>query len=104
MYTVCSLGVSTEVERFQRDVIPSIVPAMVRASIFLASPLNPMAYEIMRESAYEVMRESGMLPTRCTLNDYTYWVSTQPGFSSEIDMYLKTEAKVDDLEDWQRLV
>lgn len=55
--------------------------------------------------SYEVMRESGIkLPTRRTLNDYTHWVSGRPGFSSQIDAYLKTEAKVDELQDWQRSV
>ena len=55
--------------------------------------------------AYEIMRESGMsLPTRRTLNDYTHWVSAKPGFSSEVDDFLRTEAKVDELEDWQRFI
>ena len=44
------------------------------------------------------------LPTRRTLNDYTHWVSAKPGFSSEVDEFLRTEAKVDELEDWQRFV
>ena len=55
--------------------------------------------------AYEIMRESGMsLPTRRTLNDYTHWVSAKPGFSCEVDEFLRMEAKVDELEDWQRYV
>lgn len=54
-------------------------------------------------SAYEVMKESGMqLPSRRTLNDYTHWVSAQPGFSHEVDLFLRTEAKVDELKEWQR--
>lgn len=53
--------------------------------------------------AYEIMKESGIqLPSRRTLNDYTHWVTAQPGFSHEIDTFLKTEAKVDELDDWQR--
>ena len=53
--------------------------------------------------AYKIMRESGMqLPTRRTLNDYTHWVSAKPGFQHEVDTFLRTEAKVDELEDWQR--
>ena len=48
------------------------------------------------------MRESGIsLPTRRTLNDYTHWMSAKAGFSSEIDEFLQTEAKVEELEDWQ---
>ena len=55
--------------------------------------------------AYEIMRESGIsLPTRRTLNDYTHWMSAKPGFSSEIDTFLQTEAKVEELEDWQKYV
>jgi hypothetical protein len=54
---------------------------------------------------YEVMRESGIsLPTRCTLNDYTHWISAKPGFSSEVDDFLRTEAKIDKLKDWRRFV
>lgn len=55
--------------------------------------------------AYEIMRESGMsLPTRRTLNDYTHWLSAKPGFSCEVDDFLRTEAKLDELEDWQRFM
>ena len=53
--------------------------------------------------AYEVMKESGIqLPSRRTLNDYTHWVSAKPGFNHEVDVFLRQEAKVDDLKDWQR--
>ena len=59
----------------------------------------------MSPKAYEVMRESGIsLPTRRTLNDYTHWISAEPGFSSEVDDFPRTEAKIDELEDWQRFV
>ncbi len=55
--------------------------------------------------AYEVMKESGIrLPTRRTLNDYTHFVDVKAGFSHEVDMFLRTEAKVDELNDWQRYV
>ena len=53
--------------------------------------------------SYEVIRESGLqMPTRRILNDYTHWVSAKPGFSHEVDMFLRTEAKVDELQAWQR--
>ena len=53
--------------------------------------------------SYEVLRESGMeLPTRRTLNDYTHWVSAKPGFQNAIDDLLIKEARVEELEDWQR--
>uniref|UniRef100_A0A1X7U031 Transposable element P transposase n=1 Tax=Amphimedon queenslandica TaxID=400682 RepID=A0A1X7U031_AMPQE len=44
------------------------------------------------------------LPTRSTLNDYTHWISAKPGFSHEVDMFLRSEAKIDELEEWQRFV
>ena len=54
-------------------------------------------------SAYEAMRESGIhLPTIRTLSDYTHWVACKPGFSSEVDMFLIKEARVEELNDWQR--
>ena len=57
------------------------------------------------QKAYDVMRESDIsLPTRRTLNDYTQWISAKPGFSCAVDMFLKTEAKIDELEEWQRFV
>lgn len=53
--------------------------------------------------AYEVMKESGLsLPTRRTLNDYTHWLTAKPGFSHEVDSFLLSEMKVDELEDWKR--
>ena len=42
------------------------------------------------------------MPTRRNLNDYTHWISAKPGFSHEVDVFLQTEAKVDELQDWQR--
>jgi hypothetical protein len=49
------------------------------------------------------MKESGIeLPTRRTLNDYTHWLTIKPGFNHEADMFLRSEAKVDELEDWQK--
>jgi hypothetical protein len=66
-------------------------PLFVRWCLNL-SRVSPKAYEIMRESGIS-------LPTRRTLNDYTHWVSAKPGFSCEVDDFLRTE---DELEDWQR--
>ena len=54
-------------------------------------------------SAYEAMRESGIhLPTIRTLSDYTHWVACKPGFSSEVDMFLIKQVRVEELNDWQR--
>lgn len=59
------------------------------------SRVSPKAYEIMKQSGIE-------LPTRRTLNDYTHWISAKPGFNHEVDMFLRSEAKIDELEVWQR--
>ena len=59
----------------------------------------------MSPKGYEVLRESGLkLPTRRTLNDYTHWITAKPGFQNDVDCFLMKEAKVNQLEDWQRYV
>ena len=70
-------------------------PMFVRRCLNL-SRVSPKAYGILRESGIQ-------LPTRRTLNDYTHWVTAKPGFQYEIDELLIREAKVEELEDWQRL-
>ena len=56
----------------------------------------------MSPKAYDILRESGVqLPTRRTLNDYTHWISAKPGFQNNIDDHLASEAKVNQLKDWQ---
>ena len=70
-------------------------PMFVRWCLNL-SRASPKAYGILRESGIQ-------LPTRRTLNDYTHWVTAKPGFQYEIDELLIREAKVEELEDWQRL-
>ena len=70
-------------------------PMFVRWCLNL-SRVSPKAYGILRESGIQ-------LPTRRTLNDYTHWVTAKPGFQYEIDELLIREAKVEELEDWQRL-
>ena len=59
------------------------------------SRVSPKAYGIMKESGIQ-------LPSRHTLNDYTHWVSMKPGFNHEVDSFLRSEMKVDELEDWKR--
>ena len=61
------------------------------------SRVSPKAYDILRESGIE-------LPTRCTLNDYTHWVSAKPGFQNDVHELLASETKVEQLEDWQRYI
>ena len=43
-------------------------------------------------------------PSQCTLCDYTHYVSSTSGFSSELDEQLIQEAKGSSLEDYQRHV
>ena len=56
--------------------------------------------------AYEVMQESGLicLPSKRTLRDYTHWHKIKPGFDATVINYLRKEAKVDSLADWQRYI
>lgn len=53
---------------------------------------------------YEIIRDSGFihLPSQRTLFDYTHWIKLKPGFNAEVFNYLKTEAKVDQLADYDR--
>lgn len=69
-------------------------PLFVRWCLNL-SRVSPKAYEIIRESVMQ-------LPTRRTLNDYTHWVSAEPGFHNDMDEMLMKEYRVEELEDWQR--
>ena len=71
-------------------------PLFIRWCLNL-SRVSPKAYEIMKESGIQ-------MPTRRTLNDYTHWVSAKPGFSYEVDVFLRTEVRVDELDNWQRYV
>ena len=54
--------------------------------------------------SYDILRESGFicLPSRRTLRDYTHWSKLKPGFDSSVVNYLITEAKIDNLADWQK--
>ena len=54
---------------------------------------------------YEIIRESGFicLPSQRTLKDYTHWTKLQPGFNAELFNHLIEEAKVDQMESWERL-
>ena len=48
--------------------------------------------------AYELLRESGCvtLPSQRTLRDYTYYVRTTTGFSTEGDLQMMTAAKLEE--------
>ena len=57
--------------------------------------ISPKAYELLRTS--EVIKP----PSQCTLRDYTHYVSSTSGFSSELDEQLLQEAKSSSLENYQ---
>ena len=56
--------------------------------------------------AYELLHSSGCirLPSQCLLRDYTYHVTSSPGFSTEIDQQLMEDANIASLEDFQKHV
>ena len=73
----------------------------MKYSLFVSSinlsRVSPKAFEIMRESGIQ-------LPTRRTLNDYTHWLKSKPGFQNEVDEHFVSEVKIDQLQDWQRYI
>ena len=62
-------------------------PVMVRWCLYLRH---------LSSSAYEMIRETGTikLPSQRTLRDYTYHTKAVVGFSSQVDQYLSTVAKL----------
>lgn len=57
-------------------------------------------------SAYEVLKDSGCvaLPSQRTLRDYTHCFNASTGFSNDIDHMLMSVAKLDKIEEWQKIV
>lgn len=55
---------------------------------------------------YRSLRESGImqLPSERTLRDYTHYVPPQTGFQDGVPEQLAREAKLDELEEWQKFV
>ena len=70
--------------------------------LFIRWCLNIM---LMSSKTYQVIRESGFicLPSQRTLKDYTQWTKLQPGFNADMFNHLMEEAKVDQMESWERL-
>lgn len=56
--------------------------------------------------AYDMLRESGCitLPSQRTLRDYTHYVNSTTGFSTEVDKQLMEAAKVQKAEEWEKCV
>ena len=59
----------------------------------------------MSSKTYQVIQESGFicLPSQRTLKDYTHWTKLRPGFNADLFNHLMKEAKVDQMESWERL-
>ena len=55
---------------------------------------------------YRLLRESGLiqLPSERTLRDYTHYVPPQTGFQDGVPEQLAREAKLDEIEEWQKFV
>ena len=55
---------------------------------------------------YRLLRESGLLqlPSERTLRDYTHYIPPQTGFQDGVPEQLAREAKLDEIEDWQKFV
>lgn len=69
--------------------------------LFIRWCLNIM---LTSSKTYEIIRESSFitLPSKRTLRDYTQWFRSKVGFQDEVDGYLLDEAKVNQLEEWEK--
>ena len=64
--------------------------------------------KLLSSAAYHSLRTSGFLklPSErtCTLRDYTHFIKSKAGFSSELDQLLADESQVSTLPEWKRHV
>ena len=62
--------------------------------------------KLLSSAAYHSLRTSGFikLPSERTLRDYTHFIKSKAGFSSELDQLLADELLVETLPDWKRHV
>ena len=62
--------------------------------------------KMISSAAYHAMRSSGFikLPSERTLRDYTHLIKAATGIQPEVSVQLMKEAKVKDLEEWQKYV
>ena len=60
--------------------------------------------KLLSSAAYHSLRTSGFLtlPSERTLRDYSHFIKSPAGFSSDLDQFLAEEADVDHLPDWKR--
>ena len=62
--------------------------------------------KMISSAAYHSMRSSGFikLPSERTLRDYTHLIKAATGIQPEVSLQMMKEAKMDELEDWQKYV
>lgn len=62
--------------------------------------------KLLSSAAYHSLRTSGFLklPSERLLRDYTHFIKSKPGFSSELDQLLADESQVKTLPEWKRHV
>lgn len=62
--------------------------------------------KMISSAGYHAMRSSGFinLPSERTLRDYTHLIKAATGIQPEVSEQLRKEAKMDDLEEWQKYV
>ena len=72
-------------------------PQMIRWCLYL---------KLRSAGGYDVLRQSGILklPSERTLRDYTHHIPPSTGFQEEVFEKLKGDAKLDELEEWQKFV
>lgn len=62
--------------------------------------------KLLSSAAYHSLRTAGFikLPSERTLRDYTHYIKSESGFSTELDQLLADEFGVDNLPEWKRYV
>ena len=72
-------------------------PSMIRWCLYL---------KLSSGGAYTTLRDSGVLklPSERTLRDYTHHIPPATGFQEEVFEELKSDAKLEQLEEWQKFV
>ena len=65
-----------------------------------------LSLKFASSSAYEALRSSGVvrLPSSRTLRDYTHFIKAHSGFSNSVDKQLQTEARIDDIPEYQKYI
>jgi hypothetical protein len=62
--------------------------------------------KLLSSGAYHALRSSGFvqLPSERTLNDYTHYIKSRPGFQREVDEQLVKEVDLANIPEWKRYV